>query len=218
MYISVIIPAHNEEKTIGDVIAGVQRALKRDFEVIVVNDKSTDNTKEIALKMGAFVIDNMRRYGQTSSLMRGVRRARGGIVATMDADLEHSPDDLPYLLNTLGKFEADVVIGRREKFPRITEILLSLLTKKITRVKDTISGFRVMKKKVFEIADFGERETWGAVFLVKCAKAGLKIVEVPITNPPRRKHTRTGNVLKSNLKVLRCIFFVLPHLFFKKNS
>jgi len=213
LYISVIIPAHNEEKTIKEVIAGVQRALKKNFEVIVVNDKSTDNTKEIALKMGALVIDNTRQYGQTPSLTHGVRHAKGGIIVTMDADLEHSPEDLPYLVNALRMFRADVVIGRRKKFPRMTEALLSLLTRRMTRVKDTISGFRVVERKVFEIADFGERETWGAVFLIKCAKAGLKIVEVPITNLPRRKHTRTGNILKSNLKVLRCILFVLPHLF-----
>lgn len=212
VFVSVVIPACNEEKTIADVIKRVQHTLRKNFEVIVVNDKSTDNTRNMALKMGALVVDNEQKYGQTLSLMRGIRRAKGTVIVTMDADLEHRPEDIPYLLRVFEKYDADVVIGRRKKLPRITETLLSLLTRKITGVKDTISGFRVIKKKILKTTDFGEKETWGAIFLVKCAKAGLRIVEVPITSSSRRKHSRTGNTIKSNLKVLRCMVYAFAEL------
>jgi len=111
--VSLIIPACNEEKTIGEII---DRARKFVGEIIVVDDGSTDNTGMIALKHKAIVVSHRRNKGYTEALRTGFKHARGDIFVTMDADGEHDPNDIPKLVKPILEDKADLVLGVREKY------------------------------------------------------------------------------------------------------
>jgi dolichol-phosphate mannosyltransferase len=117
--ISVVIPVYNEEENLPVLAVEVQGALQaigRPYEVIYVDDGSTDGSpgilRELAREDAAVrVIRQRRNAGQSAALEAGFRFARGGIVVTLDADLQNDPADIPRLLERMGSF--DVVCGVR---------------------------------------------------------------------------------------------------------
>ena len=113
MQAAVIIPARDEQGTIGEVVAGARRALPG-ARLIVVDDASRDDTARIARDQGADVVSLRRRAGYSGALHAGYREAMGspvGAVLQMDADGQHRPCDLPGLIDALGR--ADIVLGSR---------------------------------------------------------------------------------------------------------
>ena len=117
--ISLVIPVYNEEENLPILAAEVQGALQaigRPYEVIYVDDGSTDGSPEILSEMAredpaVRVIRQRRNAGQSAALAAGFRAVRGGIVVTLDADLQNDPADIPRLLERLNAF--DVVCGVR---------------------------------------------------------------------------------------------------------
>lgn len=202
--IAVVIAALNEANTIEQVISGIKE-LKMVDTIIVVDDASSDETPTIAKKHGCTVLSNGSRIGQTRSLRKGIGGTDADIVVTMDADLEHAPTDIPLLLAAMEKERADVVIGRRAALPRGAEKIMSFVVSRTTGVTDTISGFRIISRKALQTVEFDNDDTWGSLFLIRCAGRGLKIVEQPITTPPPRPVTRTGGALRSNIRILRAL-------------
>lgn len=208
---SVVIAARNEEKSIGEVIHRMSACLPNS-ELIIVDDESQDRTAQIAQRAGARVLRNERRIGQTASLRRGMASAQGMVIVTLDADLEHRPEDVISLLDSLDNDEAGVVIGGRVALPRWSEYVLSYLMESRTGVRDTITGFRAIRREVLERVGFDVKETWGAIMLLRCSSQGVKIIEKPVTKVPPRAEGRTGNRIVSNLRVLRCVFYALIEL------
>jgi glycosyltransferase involved in cell wall biosynthesis len=117
--LSVVIPVYNEEENLPTLAAEVQGALEaigRPYEVIYVDDGSTDGSSEILRRLAredpaVRVIRQRRNAGQSAALEAGFRFARGGIVITLDADLQNDPADIPRLLERLDGY--DVVCGVR---------------------------------------------------------------------------------------------------------
>ena len=117
--ISVVIPVYNEEENLPVLAAEVQGALHaigRPYEVIYVDDGSTDGSPGVLMKLAredsaVRVIRQRRNSGQSAALDAGFRFARGGVVVTLDADLQNDPADIPRLLERLGSY--DVVCGVR---------------------------------------------------------------------------------------------------------
>jgi len=117
--ISVVIPVYNEEENLPILAAEVQGALHavgRPYEVIYVDDGSSDDSSGILIELAredpaVRVIRQRRNSGQSAALDAGFRFARGGIVVTLDADLQNDPADIPRLLERLGSY--DVVCGVR---------------------------------------------------------------------------------------------------------
>ena len=95
--ILIIIPAYNEELTIGSVVA----LAKKYGEVLVVDDGSDDNTKDEAVKAGALVYSHPYRMGNGASVKDGIRYCSGEIIVMMDADGQHKPDDAKRLLKQI---------------------------------------------------------------------------------------------------------------------
>lgn len=113
MELTVVIPAYNEEKTIASVIAGVRRYVDN---VIVIDDGSADSTLEIAQKSGVKVYRHFINRGLGGALGTGIRAALSAgadIIVTLDADGQHDPAEIPFLLKPIMESEADIVIGSR---------------------------------------------------------------------------------------------------------
>jgi glycosyltransferase involved in cell wall biosynthesis len=152
--VSVIIPAYNESQAIGDLVTRI-KALHPDFEVVVVNDGSTDDTAAIARAAGAIVYSHPYNIGNGAAIKSGIRLATGEVLVFVDGDGQHDPSDVDRLLEIFPEF--DMVVGARTKgnqaswsralANRIYNWLASYVTK--FPVKDLTSGFRAVK---FDIA------------------------------------------------------------------
>ena len=109
--VSIIIPAFNEEKTIGDIVRQVL-GLYPHFEVLVINDGSTDNTTEVANAAGAKVYSHPYNIGNGASIKTGIRMAQGEFLVFMDGDGQHDPREIKKLLAFLPEF--DMAVGARK--------------------------------------------------------------------------------------------------------
>jgi glycosyltransferase involved in cell wall biosynthesis len=116
MKLSIIIPAYNEEHTLGKVLCDIfALKLDFDFEVIVVDDGSTDLTASEAQSCGFAVtyLNQHKNLGKGLAIRRGMKSAKGEFILIQDADCEYDPQDYPALLKPLFSGEAEVVYGSR---------------------------------------------------------------------------------------------------------
>ncbi len=151
--VSVIIPAYNEEDAIGRVLGGLlPMADTNGWEVIVVDDGSTDATAKVADQNSVKVITHPYNRGYGSSLKTGIASASGNIVVIMDSDGQHDPGDIPRLLEHIN--DHDVVIGERAKGSyhlwtrRPGKWLLGKIANFLTgrKIPDINSGLRAYQK------------------------------------------------------------------------
>ncbi|MGO9569864.1 MAG: glycosyltransferase family 2 protein [Desulfomonilaceae bacterium] len=108
--ITVVIPAYNEEGTVGEVVRGVRKNLP-EARILVIDDGSSDSTAVAAREAGAEVICHPLNKGNGASVKTALRAISGGLVAILDGDGQHDPEDLPKLLNRLDTY--DLVVGAR---------------------------------------------------------------------------------------------------------
>ena len=119
MDISVIIPLFNEEESLPELYAWIERVMKANgysFEVIFVNDGSTDGSWQVIQRLGSESehvkgIKFRRNYGKSPALYCGFKQAQGNVVITMDADLQDSPDEIPALYKMIVEDGYDIVSG-----------------------------------------------------------------------------------------------------------
>jgi len=201
--ISVIIPAYNEERSIGEVIKQTQKFAD---EVIVVDDCSTDNTRELCERLGAKVVTNEHRKGYIGAIKTGFERANHEIIVTLDADGEHAPGDIPRLVEPILTRKADLVLGEREEIPRISERFINSLTNFKVKVADSGTGFRALKRELASKLSLKGKCTCG-ILVLEANHNGARIVEVPITlhHTPEKRDVAWSHFWQ--------IFYVLPWLF-----
>ncbi len=196
--VSVVIPTYNEASTIGRLIESlIEMGVG---EIIVVDDGSTDGTREIVEKLAkrhagkVKLLKRPRKMGLGSAYKDGFRLCKGSVVVEMDADLSHRPEDLPRIVDAIGR--ADVVIGsryvrggrtvgwplRRRVVSRGANLMARLLLG--LDVRDATSGFRAYRREVFGLIarksilnDFNFQVE--AIYIAK--KHGYRVMEVPIT-------------------------------------
>jgi len=151
--ISVIIPAYNEAKTVGDLVSKIIE-LYPEFEVLVINDGSKDNTAAVATEAGAHVHSHPYNIGNGAAIKSGIRIASGNILVFMDADLQHNPEDIEKMLKYFPEYE--MVVGARLERGgasfwrtignRIYNRLASYVAK--FKIQDLTSGFRAIKSDI----------------------------------------------------------------------
>ena len=151
--VSVIIPAYNEGQSIGSLVNTI-RALYPDFEIIVINDGSTDQTAEAAREAGAIVYGHPYNIGNGAAIKSGIRIASGDILVFLDADGQHDPEDIGRMVAFFPEY--DMVVGARPfKFDsarvrtfanRLYNRFASYVAK--FKIKDLTSGFRAVKSEV----------------------------------------------------------------------
>ena len=118
--ISIIIPVFNESESIGYLLEEIKRVMEDNelnYELIVVNDGSKDNTyqvlKELSFKIEELSVLSLRKnYGQTAAMAAGFDNAEGSLVITLDGDLQNDPNDIPKLINEINK-GYDLICGWR---------------------------------------------------------------------------------------------------------
>ena len=138
--VTVVVPAFNEEETIGDLISRLH-GVGRDYEVIVVDDGSSDATAEKAEKTGALIIRNPYNVGNGASVKKGILAATGDIVVMMDADGQHPPEEVPKLVEMLGGGFDMVVATRTHRSD--TSLIRNFGNKLLNTIASWICGYRI---------------------------------------------------------------------------
>lgn len=203
MKISIIIPVFNERKTINQIIQAVERVDLGSIEkeLIIVDDGSTDGTKEILAEFEKRhrVIYQLKNMGKGAALRRGFQEASGDYILNQDADLEYNPADYILLIKPIKDGAADVVFGSRHLDPAKNKyvykrylwggLFLNLLVNLFTgiRINDIFSGSKLFPRLALKHISLNsngfEIETELAI---KLARAGYKILEIPISYKARR--------------------------------
>jgi len=152
--LSIIIPAYNEEEGLRTFLGKLLPfARERGWEVIVVDDGSTDATADVAREYGAKVISHHRNKGYGSALKTGIRNASNEIVVMMDSDGQHKQEDIERLVEYIDDY--DMVVGARKRSKGIRapgKKLLSIVANYLSgyKIPDLNSGFRVFRKSLIE--------------------------------------------------------------------
>jgi glycosyltransferase involved in cell wall biosynthesis len=227
-----IIPAYNESRNIGRIIAETNKYVTR---VIVVDDGSHDNTAEIAASVNAYVICHKRNMGKGAALKRGLSECskyNPDIVVTLDADGQHDPADIQKLLKPIKIGEADIVIGSRYEKDSLCEIplvrgfglsLINIMNKSLINsgIKDSQSGFRAYSKSALTMASNYNSTGYGVETeqLATAESYGFRIVEIPITIRYQGLENRSKkNSILVGINILSTIFRIAverrPLLFF----
>ena len=190
MKLIAIIPAFNEESTIGDVIKATSCYVN---EILVISDGSTDHTTDVAKTAGATVIDNIVNRGLGKTIKRGYAEAikRGAdIIVQIDADGQYDPKEIPKLIQPILDNRADLVLGSRlenlkYEMPWLKKQgnkAFTWLLRRLTGadINDGQTGFRATRKEVFETVEIQGDFTYTQEMIVKTAKEGWRIANVPI--------------------------------------
>lgn len=214
-FLSVLVPTFNEASNIKDLIQRTAKALEGvgiDYEILIIDDASVDNTAEIAQKAlkgrGEVICRQAKNRSLSHSVLDGISRANGNIISVIDADCSHPPELIPSLFNALND-QIDLAIASRyvagggtEGFPfkrRLASRFACLISSIVTDVKDNTSGFFMIKKEVLEgveLTPLGFKI--GLEIFVKANIKGFK--EIPYIFADRKKG-------RSKLKILHVAQF-----------
>lgn len=205
MKLSVIIPVYNEFRTIREIIQRVQAVGLAD-EIVVVDDGSTDGTRQVLSELGSAgqplrfslrVILHEKNQGKGAAVYTGIQNSSGDVILVQDADLEYDPRDIPALLKPLQEGIADVVYGSRflggPRRPTmfwhmVANQLLTLMTNILydTILTDMETGYKLFRRQVVANMKIRSRRfDFEPEFTAKVLKMKVRIFEVPITFNPR---------------------------------
>ncbi len=221
--VSIVIPAKNEEKTIGEIINAVK---KYGEEVLVVDGHSTDKTRTLAKINGACVyLDNGK--GKGDGVRVAINKTQQDILVFIDADLSHNPDDIPKLLEPILNDQADMVIASRrlggsdelfgdfEKFIRETGsqiINLGINYRFNVRITDGQNGFRAIRTNVARALNLKENiTTIEQEMLIKILRKGFRVAEIA-SHEYKRKHGDSSIRLRKAW--FRYLYSWIKYLFF----
>lgn len=203
---SIVVPARNEERTIGEVL---QRVRNMTDDLIVIDGHSSDQTVAIAERHGARVLQDNGR-GKGDAVRVGLAAARHPVTVFIDADGSHDPEDIPTLVDPIRAGEADLVMGSRmlggseELFGSIAEVIrlmgslvisLSINYRYGMRLTDYQNGFRAIRTEVGRtIGLSSDITTIEQEMAMKCLRYGYRVTE-----RPAHEYRRKGGVSKINV-------------------
>jgi hypothetical protein len=190
----VVMPAHNEADNVGPVVASISKAVEGlPVTTLVIDDASEDGTGEVARKEGALVARVPIRRGQGMALRVGYEiglKLGAAVIASIDADGQHDPDELPLVVRPILAGDADMVVGSRrlgefERENHLRHAGMYLLSGVVSllhgeRITDVSSGFRATSADLMRRLDL-EQDQYSSEVLVEALRHRARIHEVPIT-------------------------------------
>ena len=197
--LSVVVPLFNEAESVTPLVEAVRRALEEHghWELVLVNDGSTDGTATIASQLAAVdrrvrVIQLARNYGQTSAMQAGFDHARGEVVVSMDGDLQNDPRDIPRLVAKLQE-GYDLVAGYRKhrQDKLITRRIPSWVANRIigwvtgVKIRDNGCSLKAYRRALLDRMNLYS-DMHRFIPAVAVATAGAAIAEVPVAHHSRR--------------------------------
>lgn len=215
--LSVFFPTFNEEESIQKTVYDCQNVLEKvakDWEILIINDGSTDKTEEIANKLAKDnrirIITHKENKGYGASFKSGFYNAKYPWIAFTDSDGQFNFGEITDFIEKQKETNADLVIGyykKRQvsKFKIITSKMweLAVMTLFKLHIHDIDCGFKLVSKEVIDKIPKLESERGAFIsseFLIKAKKSGFKIVEIPVTHYPRTKGKGTGRDLRVIVK------------------
>ncbi len=212
--ISVIVPAYNEGKTLKNSLEEIVKTFDEfdcDYEIILIDDGSQDNTLSEAIKVAEIhkkirVKRNLKNYGKGRALKKAFRYVRGEYVVFLDADLDLHPGQVSTLFDILRLDEADVVIGSKlhpnsqVEYP-LSRKLVSLIYFLIIKIlfglplRDTQTGLKIFKRDVLGKVlpkILVKKFAFDLEILANVQRLGYKIAEAPVVLKQQRKYGRLG--------------------------
>lgn len=204
--ITVVIPAFNEETTIGAVVKEVRGYVD---EVVVIDDGSDDKTADKARNAGATVVVHEFNRGYDRSIEAGFELAvelGATILITFDADGQHLADDIPSVLAPIRAGTADVVVGRRPTPHRVSERLFAWYAYYRAGISDPLCGFKAYRVSVYQdIGHFDEHNTIGTQLTFEAKSSGYDIAEVDVSINKREDEPRFGSQFEANVKIFTAL-------------
>jgi len=228
--ISVFFPTYNEEANIKETVLKALEVLKKNFknfEIIIVNDGSSDDTNKLVSDLSKNdsrikLINHKTNRGYGASLQTGFYGSRYEWIAFTDSDGQFDFSEINKFIETQDRTKADLVIGyykkrRVSKFKIITSKMweFSVILLFGLKVRDIDCGFKLISKKVIENIPYLESERGAFIsseLLIKSKKAGFKIVEIPVTHYPRTQGKGTGRDIKVIIKSFIDLFRLYRNL------
>ena len=218
--VSVVIPAKDEEETIGDVLDDINTEIKKDkeytWEIIVIADHCVDKTEEIAKSKGAKVLINEGNAGKGNALAVGFKEASGDYIIMMDADYSHRPEHMKAFLGALSKENVGLVIGSRslggsDEYTFVRTLGNIFLTSCVNflfhlKLSDSLNGYKAFRKNIVK-----KRPCSCNAFEIEIELIYNTLLEKQkIAEIPSHERERAGGEMKSNAiihgtKFLLCI-------------
>ena len=221
MLLSVIIPCFNEVKTLNELLVAVKECGVEDLEIIIVDDCSTDGTRELLKNLNDDTIKVFYHdfnKGKGAALRTGFKSATGDICIVQDADLEYDPKEFPLLLDPIIKNKADVVFGSRFQsgrphrvvyfWHRIGNGVLTLLSNFFTdlNLSDMETCYKAFRTEVIKSIDIKEnRFGFEPEITAKISKMDLRIYEVGISYYGRTYDEGKKIGWKDGVRAIYCI-------------
>ncbi|TFG91008.1 MAG: glycosyltransferase family 2 protein [Syntrophobacterales bacterium] len=204
--ISIVIPAYREEKVISSVVSDIRRVMDmtgRTYEILVIDDGSDDETAAEAQKAGARILSHPYNIGNGAAVKTGIRNARGELLVTFDGDGQHSPEDIPRLLEKMDAY--DMAVGARTKNSessfhrtmanRLYNCFATYMCKR--RIEDLTSGFRAIKTEIARrfVSLLPNSFSYPTTITMAVVRSGYSLVYVPVMT--------TRRVGKSKIKLMK---------------